>query len=95
MYLDVAKVALGAGQIVLAFGIAIDAVARTLGTVAARRAGATGWAWACAIVGSPVVMAFTLFQGDGPVATDPAPIAGLLSLFACAVIAVGVLGSLL
>jgi len=34
------------------FGIAIDAVARTLGTVAAQRAGSAQWAWACAICGN-------------------------------------------
>src|SRR5947209_9931898 len=92
MYLDVAKVALDAGHIVLAFGIAIDAVARALGTVAARRVGEPGWGWACAVFGSPAVISFTLLRGEDSVATDPAPLAGLLSLLAGAVIAVGLLG---
>jgi hypothetical protein len=95
VYLDVSVVAVSDGYILLAFGIALDVVARALGTLAARRAGTIGWAWACALVGSLAVARFTLFSSDGPVAADPAPIAGLLSLLALAVIAGGVVAEAL
>ena len=91
MTLNVAVVAVDHGWVLLAFGIALEAVARALGTIASGRAGRRGWAWGCALGGIPAVAAFTLFQKDGPVATDPAPLAGLMSLFAGAVIALGAL----
>jgi len=89
MYLDVTKIVGGGGHLVVAFGIALDACARALGTAAAGRAGSGGWAWVCAFGGSPAVAGFALFQRDGPVTSEPAPLAGLLSLLALAVIAFG------
>ena len=71
VYVLVVRTALDHDRLLLAFGVALDAGARALGTVAAARAGRLGWAWACAIGGSPVVAAFALFRRDGPV-TDRA-----------------------
>jgi hypothetical protein len=95
MYFGVARWALAGGHLLLAVGIALDAGARTLGTIAAGSAGDTGSAWACALGGSPFVAAFALFGEDGPVATDPAPFAGLLGLTALAVLAVAVVAAAL
>jgi hypothetical protein len=89
MYIDVSQVALGRGWVVLAFGIAIDAAARALGTIAAGRSGSTRWAWLCGLCGSPAVALYTLFGKDGPLSVEPGPIAGLLSLLALLVLAVG------
>lgn len=84
----VAGVALSAGHLVLAFGIAIDCCARALGTIAAVRAGRPHWVWLCLVGGSPAVAAFALFQEAGPVDEEPAPLAGLLALLACGVVGV-------
>ncbi|MBV9309723.1 MAG: hypothetical protein JOZ73_02770 [Solirubrobacterales bacterium] len=91
MYLDVDRIALAHGWVLLAFGIALEAVARALGTIAAVRAGRPAWAWACAVLGSPAVAVFALFRTEGPVASDPAPLAGLMSLVAIGVMAFGAL----
>jgi hypothetical protein len=82
LYLGVARLGMHSGLWGLALGLAIDACARVLGTVAARRAGAARAAWTCAVAGSPGVALFTLFGSDGPVSVDPAPLAGLLSVLA-------------
>ncbi len=94
IYLGVTQV-LGAGHLLLAFGVALDASARVLGTVAASRVGHRSWILPCVLVGSPAVAMFALFQKTGPVGTDPAPLAGLLSLGAMAVIALALLGTVL
>lgn len=88
VYVDVAKV-LGVGEVVLAFGVALDACARALGTIAAERAGRHLWAVACAIGGSPVVALFSLFRRSGPESVDPAPLAGLLALLAMGLLVLG------
>ena len=93
LYFGIGRLALAGGHVVLGFGIAMDAVARTLGTVAAGRADKPGRAWACAVGGSVAVAPFALFGRDGPVSTDPAPLAGLLSVLALLAIALAVLGS--
>lgn len=85
----------GDGQRSFGLGLAFDACARSLGAVAARRAGAPKAAWTCAIAGSPGVALFTLFGPDGPVAVDPAPLAGVLSVLATLLVGVGLLGLLL
>jgi hypothetical protein len=95
VYVLVVRTGLDQDRLVLAFGVALDAGARSLGTVAAARAGRLGWAWACAIGGSPVVAAFALFQSDGPVATEPAPLAGLTALLATFLVALALVGSTL
>jgi hypothetical protein len=82
LYLGVARLGMDGGRWGLALGLAIDACARVLGTVAARRAGASKAAWICAIAGSPGVALFTLFAPDGPATVDPAPLAGMLSVLA-------------
>ena len=82
LYLGVARLGIDAGLWGLAIGLAIDACARILGAVAARRANAPTAAWRSAILGSPGVALFTLFGSDGPLAVDPAPLAGLLSVLA-------------
>jgi hypothetical protein len=91
MYLGVARLGLGRGHVVLAFGIALDCCARALGTLAAQRARRPDWVWACAILGSPAVAAFSVYGGEGEVPPEPAPLAGLVSLFACAAVALAVL----
>jgi hypothetical protein len=63
----------------VASGLALDASARALGTVAACQAGSPGWAWACALGGSPLVVSFASLQSDGPVDVDPAPLAGVVA----------------
>jgi hypothetical protein len=42
-----------------------------------------------------VVAAFALFQSDGPVATEPAPLAGLTALLATFLVALALVGSTL
>jgi hypothetical protein len=95
LYAVVGGFALSGGHVLLAFGLAFDACSRVLGTVAARRTGATGWAWACVLVGSPAVAAFAMFGRDGPVAVDPAPLAGLIAVLAGLLIALAVVGNAL
>jgi hypothetical protein len=95
LYLGVGRFALDGGHWLLAFGIAFDACARALGTIAAGRAGRRDWAWGCVIGGSPVVASFALFQPEGPLITEPGPIAGLVSVLAVSVIAIAVLASAL
>jgi hypothetical protein len=79
LYLGVARGALDHGRVVLAFALAIDGCARTLGAVAARRAGAPDWAWGCAILGSPAV---AFFWRSEQATAEPAPLAGLLAIVA-------------
>jgi hypothetical protein len=95
LFFGVGQLALRGGHVLLAFGLAMDAAARILGTVAARRAGEPGWGLACALVGSPAVAAFAMFGPDGPVSVDPAPLAGLVSVLAGLLVVLAVLGSAL
>lgn len=95
IYIGLAEVALGTGQVLLAFGIALDACTRVLGMVAAERAGQRAWVLPCVIGGSPVVAMFALFQDSGPVSVEPAPFAGLLSVIAIVVVGLALLTMLL
>jgi hypothetical protein len=95
VYFGVATWALAGGYVLLAFGLALDTCARALGTVAAVRARDRTAAWSCALGGSPFVASFALYGVDGPVAVDPAPIAGLLALFACGVLVIAVVAAAL
>jgi hypothetical protein len=95
IYLGLTELALGSGHVVLAFGIALDACARVLGTVAASRSGHRPWILPCVIGGSPAVALFALFQDSGPVSTDPAPLAGLLSLVAMGVVGLALVAMVL
>lgn len=88
LYLGVARGAIDHGHFVLAFGLAIDACARTLGVIAARRADAPDWAWGCLLIGSPLVAAFWL--REQPTA-EPAPLAGQLAIVALLALAVALL----
>jgi hypothetical protein len=90
VYLGATQVGLGRGLLLLAFGLALDACARALGTIAASKAGAQAWAWASALGGSPVVAVFALFRRSGPVEIDPAPLAGLIALLAVGILVVAV-----
>ena len=90
VYVGVGVVGIDGGHLVLAFGLALDVCARALGAVAARRAGQEQWALWCALGGSPFVANFALFQQDGPVEAEPAPLAGLIAVAACAVVALGI-----
>jgi hypothetical protein len=91
MYVAVAGIALSDGQLLLAIAFALDACARALGAIAAGKVDRHDWAWGCVIVGSPVVAGFALFQRTGPVMTEPAPLAGLVSLAAMGLVAVALL----
>jgi hypothetical protein len=95
VYFGVIRWALDGGYVLLAFGIALDAGARALGTIAAGRAGDRAGAWRCALGGSPFVAGFALYGPEGPVAVDPAPIAGLLALGAVSVVAIAVVAAAL
>jgi hypothetical protein len=94
MYLDVVKIAVDSSLILLAFGIALDACARGLGTIAAARAGTQAWAWACLLGGTPVVAAFALRSSEEP-PVEPAPLAALLSLLAGLIVAIALLAQAL
>jgi hypothetical protein len=94
MYIAVARIALSSGQLLLALGVALDACARALGGVAASKVNQVDWAWGSVIVGSPVVAGFALFQRSGPVTTEPAPLAGLVSLAAMALVAIALFASI-
>jgi len=91
VYLAAVAVAFGAGRPILGFAIAFDACSRGLGTVAAERAGARGWAFACAIGGAPLVAWFALAPRARRAAVEPAPLAGLLALLAGVLALVGLL----
>jgi hypothetical protein len=95
LYAGVGGLALSGGHVFLGFGLALDACSRALGTVAARRAGELRWAWACVLVGCPAVAAFAVFGRDGPVVTEPAPLAGLVAVLAGLLITVAVVGNAL
>ena len=88
VYAGVARAGFDSGHVLLAFGLALDVSSRGLGTIAAGREGSSEWAWWCALGGSPVVAWFALFQQDGPVRTEPAPLAGLIGILALVVLAV-------
>lgn len=88
VYAGVARAGFDSGHVLLAFGLALDVCSRGLGTIAAGREGSSDWAWWCALGGSPVVAWFALFQQDGPVRTEPAPLAGLIGILALVVLAV-------
>jgi hypothetical protein len=83
------------GYVMLAFGLALDACARTLGTVAAARTGkgwGPGWSWSCALLGSPAVVAFAFYDDGTLVDTDLAPLAGPIAAFAIVCIVIGLAG---
>jgi hypothetical protein len=90
VYFGVVRWAIDGGHWLLAFGVALDVCARALGTVAAGRAGDRTATWWCLLGGSPFVAGFALYGPDGPVDVDPAPLAGLLALFAAGVLAIAV-----
>ncbi len=91
IYFGVAQVGFGSGNLLLAFGLSLDACARVLGTIAAWRAREREWAWWCAIGGSPLAVGFALMQSSGPVKTEPAPLAGIISMGAVALLALAAL----
>jgi hypothetical protein len=95
VYFGVIRWALDGGHLLLAFGLALDTCARTLGTIGAGRAGDRGATWWCALGGTPFVAGFALYGPDGPVDVDPAPLAGLLALFAGFVLAIAVVAAAL
>ena len=83
------------GYFMLAFGLALDACARTLGTVAAARKGkawGAGWQWACALIGSPAVVTFAFYDDGTLVDTELAPLAGPIAAFAIVCIVIGLAG---
>jgi hypothetical protein len=96
LFVGIGGIALGSNpHWLLAFGFALDAVARALGTIAGERAGRLDWSLWSIIGGSPAVAAFTLFRQEGRMTTEPGPIAGLTSVIAMTMIGLWVLGSVL
>jgi hypothetical protein len=95
VYAGVARAGFDSGNVLLAFGLALDACSRGLGTIAASRERSSEWALWCALGGSPVVAWFALFQEGGPVRTEPAPLAGLIGILALVVLAVTALAGAL
>lgn len=93
VYAGVASAGFDSGHVLLAFGLALDACSRGLGTLAAGRSGSAEWAWWSALGGSPVVVIFALFQRTGPVRTEPAPLAGLIGVLALLVLAVALVSA--
>jgi hypothetical protein len=79
VYLGVVEVAFNAGRLMLGFAIALEACSRAIGTVAAARSGARGWACACAVGGAPFVAWFAFRHRTGWVEVESAPLAGLLA----------------
>lgn len=93
IYAGVARAGFDSGNLLLAFGLALDVCARGAGTIAASRTGSSEWALWCALGGSPVVVWFALLQDDGPVRTEPAPLAGLVGILALVVLAVALVAA--
>jgi hypothetical protein len=91
VYFVIGRAALDHGRLLLALGLAFDAGARGLSTVAAERTGRRVWAWACVLFGSPAAAWFALFQESGPVLTAPAPLAGLMSILALVLMGLGLI----
>jgi hypothetical protein len=91
LYLGVIVVAVHHGRLLLGLAIALEACSRVLGTIAAERAGQRGRAFACAIVGAPVVAWFALLRPSGRIEAEPAPLAGLLAVLAGVVAVIGLL----
>ena len=91
LYLGVIKVAFGDGRLVLGLAILLEALSRTLGTVAAERAGRRGWACTSAIVGAPVVAWAALAPRPGRIEAEPAPLAGRLAVLAGVIALAGVI----
>jgi len=91
LYLGVITVVFGDHRLLLGLAIVLELLSRALGTVAAERAEQRGWACACAIVGAPVVAWVALVPRPGRIATEPAPLAGLLAVLAGVVALVGVI----
>lgn len=95
LFVGVGELALGGDHWLLAFGLALDVVARVLGLVAGERAGRLDWGLWSVIGGSPVVAGFTLFRREGRMTTEPGPIAGLMSVIAMTAVGLWIVGSLL
>ncbi len=91
LYLGVSRIAVSGGHWLLAFGLALDAASRALGTIAARRADRPRWGWLCALGGSPAVAAFALLGEEGQAQVEPAPLAGVTALLAMLSVGLAVL----
>jgi hypothetical protein len=92
VYLGVVEVAFGAGRVMLGFAIALEACSRAIGTVAAARSGARGWACACAIGGAPFVAWFAFERRSDQTDVESTALAGVLAGLA---LVLGVLALLL
>jgi hypothetical protein len=95
LYIGVALFTFSGGPVVLGLGLALDAAARAVGTVAAARSGkewGIGWRWLCGMGGSPAVAAFAFQRNGALVATDLAPLAGPIAALALIFIVIGLAG---
>jgi len=81
-YLGLVRLAADDGDVVLGFGLVLDAAARVLGSMQARQR------WSCLLGGSPQVarLAFDDSGQDGPARET-----GVLALVACAAVVLGLL----
>jgi hypothetical protein len=95
IYVGAVLLGIDTGRVVLAFGLALDACARALGTIAAERRAEPDWSWSCALIGSPAVCLFARYRDGGRVTTEPAPLAGMVALVACWVLALALVGDAL
>ncbi len=91
LYVGVSRIAISGGHWLLAFGLALDAASRALGTIAARRARRPRWGWLCALGGSPAVAALVLLGEEGQAQVEPAPLAGITALLAMVSVGLAVL----
>jgi hypothetical protein len=92
LYLGVVVCMFGGGPVILGLGLALDAGARVIGTIAAARLGkqwGSGWRWICALLGSPGVAYFAFQRDSSLMNTDLVPLAGPIAGVALFVLFVG------
>jgi hypothetical protein len=95
LILAVVLIAVSGGLVVLGLGLALDAAARVLGTLAVARSGrewGSGWRWMCGLAGSPGVIWFAFQRDRSLLGTGPVPEAGPVAAVALFVLLVGLAG---
>jgi hypothetical protein len=95
LILGVVLIGVSGGLVVLGLGLALDAVARVLGTMAVSRSGpewGSGWRWICGLGGSPGVLMFAVQRDRSLLGTGPVPAAGIVAAAALLILVVGLAG---
>jgi hypothetical protein len=95
LILGIVLVAVSGGLVVLGLGLALDAVARVMGTMAVARSGkewGSGWRWICGLGGSPGVIVFAVQRDRSLLGTGPVPLAGTVAAAALFILLVGLAG---